>query len=530
MTKLDWALRYAKFGWAVFPCNRDKSPCIGKADGGNGFKDATTDESQIREWAMRFPDCNWGGACLKFQVLDVDDGGEESLMRFPPMPRCPEVLTPRGGRHLYLSADSPPLKCTKGFIPGLDSRTLDKGYVILPPGETEDGVYSWVVNPNEADLAPVPDWMVEILRTDREPDMGSRLVVPTVLDEGSRNDTLFKWACRLRREDLPYDQAEHTILTYNRDKCRPPLPDHEIKMIVSSAYKYKPEPKRVEIHEPTVEVARRGNIGDFRPKSQKTGVPTGFAIIDSHTRCKGLPDGQTTVVVADTNGGKTAFLIQLAYQIAREGLPVCLATFADLPGEDLYERLMQLITGWQYEPSSPVEKAGWEAAHSEIAGLPIYVYDVSDLDTGFDVRKFCDWFLAEGGRFAVAMVDYAQELVYDEDAASSEYDDARQVSKKLRWLAARAKVPIVIASQMTEGNKKTGAKAITKGSRWWTHRAALVLNLNRLTVEEAMGVEDPELRGIQNLAELHLEKNRYGKRNLKTFAVWSDYHLNFEEL
>lgn len=530
MTKLEAALDWAQNGGAVFPCNRDKRPCIPKDEGGNGFHDATTDLNQIREWSKRFPDCNWGAACIKFQVLDLDDGGEETLAKYPPFPVCPEVLTPSGGRHLYLSANSPPLKNTKGFLPGLDSRTVNKGYVILPPGETEDGIYEWVVKLGEAKLAPVPDWMIDILRVDKESDFGPRLVVPEVLEEGGRNDTLFKWACRLRREDMPIEQALHTLQTYNSANCKPPLSENEIKIIVGSAYKYKPEPIRVEISAPTVEVARSGDIGSFRPTAPKTGVPTGFSIIDDHTKCHGLPDGQTTIVVADTNGGKTAFLIQLAYQIAKEGLPVCFATFADLPGEDLYERLLQLITGWQTEPFDAYENEKWHRAHDEIASLPIHIYDASDLESGFDVKRFCTWFLEHGGRFAVAMVDYAQELVYDESKDTSEYDEARHVSKKLRWLASKSKVPVVIASQMTEGNAKAGTKTITKGSRWWGHRAALVLGIERLTQEQANNLEDSEFRGLENLTELHLSKNRYGKKNLKAFAKWSDFHLSLEEL
>jgi Bifunctional DNA primase/polymerase, N-terminal len=52
-TAADWessivfhALEYARRGIPVFPCKRaDKSPLTK-----NGFKDATCDEQQIREW------------------------------------------------------------------------------------------------------------------------------------------------------------------------------------------------------------------------------------------------------------------------------------------------------------------------------------------------------------------------------------------------------------------------------------------------------------------------------------------------
>src|SRR5258708_4431274 len=53
---LEYALAYARVGFAVFPCRpRGKEP-ITK----HGFKDATRDEAQIRKWWTRWPDANIG--------------------------------------------------------------------------------------------------------------------------------------------------------------------------------------------------------------------------------------------------------------------------------------------------------------------------------------------------------------------------------------------------------------------------------------------------------------------------------------
>jgi hypothetical protein len=42
---LQAALEYAHRGWPVFPCDKGKRPLTK-----HGFKDATTDENQIRAW------------------------------------------------------------------------------------------------------------------------------------------------------------------------------------------------------------------------------------------------------------------------------------------------------------------------------------------------------------------------------------------------------------------------------------------------------------------------------------------------
>jgi hypothetical protein len=48
---IDWALRYAKLGWPVFPLGvKNKMPMIPNERGGRGCLDATLNEKQVREW------------------------------------------------------------------------------------------------------------------------------------------------------------------------------------------------------------------------------------------------------------------------------------------------------------------------------------------------------------------------------------------------------------------------------------------------------------------------------------------------
>ena len=146
------AVAYAqRLGWPVFPCHSvDDGRCdCGNPDCGspgkhpmttNGFKDATRDESKIRDWWWNYPTANIGvptGAVSGFDVLDVDPrhGGEQSLedveSESGALPDTVEQQTGGGGRHI-LFRHSVGMSSKVGVRPGLDYRA-DGGYIIAAP-------------------------------------------------------------------------------------------------------------------------------------------------------------------------------------------------------------------------------------------------------------------------------------------------------------------------------------------------------------------------------------------------------------
>jgi hypothetical protein len=138
---LDAALSYAAAPIPVFPLS-GKKPVIPKSEGGNGFKDATTDVLVIQDWLNRYPQTTGLGTPTGngIFVLDVDPakGGEESLRALlnghEALPATRETLTGGGGRQIFFSVPYgltiPNSVSTLGA--GLDIRG-DGGYVVLPP-------------------------------------------------------------------------------------------------------------------------------------------------------------------------------------------------------------------------------------------------------------------------------------------------------------------------------------------------------------------------------------------------------------
>ena len=162
---LDAGLRAAQRGWRIFPCNGKKEPLTA-----HGFKDATTDEQQIRTWAKAFPGGLWGYALPEdIVVVDLDlKHGNNGIKEFEKLQHCkseefvaPRVATATGGMHLYTVAGGQEFKNTRSAIAsGIDTKTSG-GYVIIPSGPQSG--YRWQSDPDTS-LPLVPRWTDVALR------------------------------------------------------------------------------------------------------------------------------------------------------------------------------------------------------------------------------------------------------------------------------------------------------------------------------------------------------------------------------
>jgi putative DNA primase/helicase len=186
-TLLDEALAYVQVGIPVFPCKRaDKSPLVK-----GGFKAATTDEEQIREWWRKWPNAMIGmptGAPSGIDVLDIDFEEAEYVNGYHFLPGWREltpvkVRTPRDGSHLWFKSEGKVRCSTSVIAPGLDTRG-DGGYIIVPPSVNEDGKpYRWLSLPDDFDFADLPPFPAELLKKLGPKQEGESGVQPTTTPE-----------------------------------------------------------------------------------------------------------------------------------------------------------------------------------------------------------------------------------------------------------------------------------------------------------------------------------------------------------
>jgi putative DNA primase/helicase len=144
---LDAALDYAERGLPVFPCNgKNKAPLTR-----HGFKDATTDPEQIREWWHKWPRAMIGmptGRASGIDVLDLDVKPNEYIDGRDFVPNWQKlspliVRTPSGGVHVWFASDGEVRNSTDAIAPGVDTRGVG-GYVIVPPSCNDRARYSFI--------------------------------------------------------------------------------------------------------------------------------------------------------------------------------------------------------------------------------------------------------------------------------------------------------------------------------------------------------------------------------------------------
>ena len=240
------AVKYAKRGWSVFPVRKNKTPYTP-----NGFHNATTNLDTITRWWKEYPDANVGIATgsmshgLTVIDIDIDESkgihGDESFQDW-----CDEegvfidsltAVTGRGGKHLYFTSTYPYGNKT-GCLPGVDIRG-EGGYVIAPPSIHENGnPYYFDGDEDEEEIVCVQeDSDVEYFFNEMcKGTIGDKapLQIPKEVNEGSRNDMLFKIASSLQAKGAEDDVILATLQGYNETRCNPSLPDDELLKIVQS--------------------------------------------------------------------------------------------------------------------------------------------------------------------------------------------------------------------------------------------------------------------------------------------------------
>jgi putative DNA primase/helicase len=160
---LSMAQDYINQGYSIFPIlPRDKRPATK-----SGFKDASQDPGQIKEWFGGKSEFGIGiatGAASGVVVVDIDidkltDESRKIVTQLQnELTAC--VVTGTGGLHFYFKCPPTTLRNRAGITPGIDFRA-DGGYVVAPPSIHPNGQpYTWS---RPAAVKEMPQWVIDFV-------------------------------------------------------------------------------------------------------------------------------------------------------------------------------------------------------------------------------------------------------------------------------------------------------------------------------------------------------------------------------
>lgn len=239
---LSEALHLAACGFSVIPVHPGtKKPVVRWKP----WQTKCPGPALLRKWWGENPRSGVGivtGQVSGVLVLDVDprNGGLESVSG-KALPLTPTVQTPSGGFHYYFTLpQGKALGSRTGLLPGVDVKA-EGGFVVAPPSRREEGAYTWIVTPEEADFADPPAWLLKLLEeapaagapADRPPlDLPPGELPPGVA-EGKRNDTAARLVGLWLAQGLPAAEVWARAWAWNA-KNDPPLEEAELWRVLGS--------------------------------------------------------------------------------------------------------------------------------------------------------------------------------------------------------------------------------------------------------------------------------------------------------
>lgn len=254
---LDAALSYLDRGFPVIATKPDKSPYY---KGWNDYFKRPQTEGELR---AQFANGEYGLALIAYPASNltvIDFDGPHAQVAWEQtgivLPGTARNFTKSGGQHLIYrltkgdfgnvkrgvrivkaACDCKPKSC------GVD--LLVNGYFCAPPTpgyrEDEDAPFDVIAN--------LPDEVLALAIVEKpQPQGGPRFDTAFALNgvpEGERDNTIFRFACKLRNADVPQEIAEQLVVDA-ANNCEPPFSESTAREKVRRAYaKYAPRERKV---------------------------------------------------------------------------------------------------------------------------------------------------------------------------------------------------------------------------------------------------------------------------------------------
>lgn len=232
----------------------------------------------------------------------------------------------------------------------------------------------------------------------------------------------------------------------------------------------------------------------FRSKNLFTGIPTGFAKLDTYT--SGFQNSELIIIGARPSIGKTALALSMMQYIAVEKHISCGFFSLEMPYEAIGMRILaqearvsmsKIRSGMlKREDISKIQNAAgrWFEA-------PLYVVDTPNMRL-IDLRAMARRMVTKHD-VKIIFIDYIG-LITTDDPSKATYDQVAEISKSLKALARELQIPVVALSQVARDAEGEEPKLNQiRGSGAVEQDADVVMFLHRDRLKEETAAQEAKI-------------------------------------
>lgn len=251
------------------------------------------------------------------------------------------------------------------------------------------------------------------------------------------------------------------------------------------------------------------------------GLPTGYMDLDDRTL--GFQDGNLIILAARPSVGKSAFAINLAYNIAEKNKHVAFFSL-EMSAEQIVTRMLSTVSSINNMSlqSGNINSRQWrqvEHAATLLSRLNIYFDDASSSNVG-EVYTKCRQ-LKQEEKLDFVVVDYLQLLTGTGNYGGNRVVEVSEISRRLKNLARDLGVPVLALSQLSRNVESRTDKrpnmADLRESGSIEQDADIVMFMYR------DDYYNPETTAAPNIVEIAIAKNRSGATGKFDLLFVKDY-------
>ena len=190
-----------------------------------------------------------------------------------------------------------------------------------------------------------------------------------------------------------------------------------------------------------------------------SGVKTGYYDLDKLT--SGFQKGDLIILAARPSVGKTAFALNVAYNVSYKSDEAVAIFSLEMPAEQLIQRIICSAGSLKAESlrSGSILKESSEryyAAADKVSKCNLYIDDTSGIRVG-EIAAKCRRLKREQG-LKMIVIDYLQLISGPANSRESRQQEVSDISRQLKMIARELEVPVLALSQLSRSVEKRDNK------------------------------------------------------------------------